>query len=138
MNAGKDVRTLMGEITLPEHLEVGQGYGKVSWDVRAIWENYSGWFHHRSTTELYPVGPDAVSSDLVELAGADAVVARARAHLDAGRPLQAIHLAEIVTDVDPDHGDARAVLRAAHERLLAGSVNFWETAWLTKQIERYS
>ena len=22
--------------------------------------------------------------------------------------------------------------------LLAGSVNFWETAWLTRQIERYS
>ena len=86
MNAGKDVRTLMREITLPEHLEVGQGYGKVSWDVRAIWENYSGWFHHRSTTELYPVGPDDVSADLVELAGADALVARAQAHLDAGPP----------------------------------------------------
>ena len=138
MNAGKDVRTLMAEITLPEHLEVGQGYGKVSWDVRAIWENYSGWFHHRSTTELYPVGPDAVSADLLELAGADAIASRARTHLDAGRPLQAIHLAEIVTDVDPDHSAARAVLRAAHNRLLAGSVNFWETAWLTKQIERYS
>ena len=63
--------------------------------------------------------------------------ARARAHLDAGRPLQAIHLAEIVTDTDDDDG-ARAVLRAAHERLLADSANFWETAWLTKQIERYS
>lgn len=85
MNAGKDVRKLMAEITLPDHLEVGQGYGKVS----------------------------------------------------LGRPLQAIHLAEIVTDVDPDHHDAWAVLRAAHESPLAGNVNFWETAWLTKQIERY-
>ena len=100
MNAGKDVRTLMREITLPEQLEVGQGYGKVAWDVRAIWENYSGWFHHRSTTELYPVGPDAVSADLVELAGADALIDRARAHLAAGRPLEAIHLAELVTQVD--------------------------------------
>ncbi|MDT5199035.1 MAG: hypothetical protein QOH34_557, partial [Mycobacterium sp.] len=52
MNAGTDVRTLMREITLPAEFEVGQGYGKVSWDVRAVWENYSGWFHHRSTTEL--------------------------------------------------------------------------------------
>ena len=25
------------------------------WNVRAIWENYAGWFHHRSTTELYDV-----------------------------------------------------------------------------------
>ena len=84
------------------------------------------------------MGPDAVSADLIELAGADAVVGRARAHLDAGRPLQAIHLAEVVTDVDPAHSEARAVLRAAHENLLSGSVNFWETAWLTRQIERYS
>jgi glyoxylase-like metal-dependent hydrolase (beta-lactamase superfamily II) len=36
MNAGKDVRTLMAEISLPEHLQVGQGYGAVAWDVRAI------------------------------------------------------------------------------------------------------
>ena len=96
MNAGKDVRTLMREITLPAEYEVGQGYGKVAWDVRAIWENYSGWFHHRSTTELYPVGFDAVSADVVELAGADALVERAREHLGADRPLHAIHLAELV------------------------------------------
>ncbi|KAA0109642.1 alkyl sulfatase dimerization domain-containing protein [Mycolicibacterium sp. P1-5] len=138
MNAGKDVRTLMRDITLPEHLEVGQGYGKVAWDVRAIWENYSGWFHHNSTTELYPVGPDSVSADLVELAGVEAVTERARAHLNDGRPLEAIHLAELVTHTTPDDSAARAVLKAAHEQLLAASGNFWESAWLTKQIERYT
>lgn len=138
MNAGKDVRTLMREITLPEDLEVGQGYGKVAWDVRAIWENYSGWFHHNSTTELYPIGADAVSADLVELAGAEALTERAGAHLAGGRPLQAIHLAELVTHTTPEDPAARAVLKAAHEQLLAGSVNFWESAWLTKQIERYT
>jgi alkyl sulfatase BDS1-like metallo-beta-lactamase superfamily hydrolase len=127
MNAGKDVRTLMREIALPPECEVGQGYGKVAWDVRAIWENYSGWFHHRSTTELYPVGLDAVAADIVELAGAQALVDRARAHLDAGRPLEAIHLAELV---GPDDPGAREVLRQAHEGLLSDSTNFWETAWL--------
>ena len=135
MNAGKDVRTLMREITLPAEYEVGQGYGKVAWDVRAIWENYSGWFHHESTTELYPVGFDAVAADVVELAGADALVDRASEHLNAGRPLQAIHLAELIPS---DHPGARAVLRGAHERLLAGSTNFWESAWLRNQIARNS
>lgn len=138
MNAGKDVGTLMSEITLPAHLAVGEGYGRVAWDVRAIWENYSGWFHHRSTTELYPVGPQTVSGDLVELAGADVLTARARLHLDGGRPLQAIHLAEIVTQADPGHEDARSVLKGAHQVLRERSANFWETAWLTAQIERYS
>jgi len=134
MNAGKDVRTLMREIALPTEYEVGQGYGKVAWDVRAIWENYSGWFHHRSTTELYPVGFDEVAADVVELAGADALVKRAREHLDAGRPLHAIHLAELVAD----RAGARDVLKEAHEKLLGESTNFWERAWLTEQIEKNS
>jgi alkyl sulfatase BDS1-like metallo-beta-lactamase superfamily hydrolase len=135
MNAGKDVRTLMREIALPPECEVGQGYGKVDWDIRAVWENYSGWFHHRSTTELYPVGFDAVAADVVELAGADALVQRARAHLDGGRPLHAIHLAELVPS---GHVGAREVLREAHEKLLAGSTNFWESAWLRQQLARKS
>jgi alkyl sulfatase BDS1-like metallo-beta-lactamase superfamily hydrolase len=135
MNAGKDVRTLMAEIGLPAEYEVGEGYGKVAWDVRAIWENYSGWFHHRSTTELYPVGFDAVTADVAELAGADALVDRAQAHLGAGRPLHAIHLAELVPS---DHPGAREMLRQAHEDLLADSTNFWEIAWLKQQVARYS
>ncbi|BBX64000.1 hypothetical protein MSAS_31740 [Mycobacterium saskatchewanense] len=135
MNAGTDVRTLMREITLPAECEVGQGYGKVAWDVRAIWENYSGWFHHTSTTELYPVGFDSVAADLLDLAGADALLTRAREHLAAGRPLQAIHLAELVP---PDHPLARDVLRQAHEKLLTESENFWETAWLKHQVARNS
>ncbi|OBJ61767.1 MBL fold metallo-hydrolase [Mycobacterium sp. 1423905.2] len=135
MNAGKDVCTLMREISLPAECEVGQGYGKVSWNVRAIWENYSGWFHHQSTTELYPVGFDAVSADIVELAGADALVERAQAHLREGRPVHAIHLAELVPTT---HQGARELLRRAHENLLAGSVNFWESAWLKRQIASYS
>ncbi|BDE11240.1 hypothetical protein Mkiyose1088_22240 [Mycobacterium kiyosense] len=134
MNGGKDVETLMREIALPAEYEVGQGYGKVAWDVRAIWENYSGWFHHRCTTELYPVGFGAVAADVVELAGADALVDRARGHLAAGRPLHAIHLAELVADQPA----AREVLKTAHEHLLADSTNFWETAWLTQQVARNS
>jgi alkyl sulfatase BDS1-like metallo-beta-lactamase superfamily hydrolase len=125
----------MAEIALPAEYEVGEGYGKVAWDVRAIWENYSGWFHHRSTTELYPVGFDAVTADVAELAGADALVDRAQAHLGAGRPLHAIHLAELVPS---DHPGAREMLRQAHEDLLADSTNFWEIAWLKQQVARYS
>lgn len=136
MNAGKDVQTLMREITLPAEYEVGQGYGKVSWDVRAIWENYSGWFHHRSTTELYPVGFDAVGADVVQLAGADALVDRARTHLAEHRPLHAIHLAELVASAQADHPGAHDVLRAAHQDLLADSTNFWETAWLRNYLDQ--
>ncbi|MCK8642414.1 MBL fold metallo-hydrolase [Mycobacterium colombiense] len=135
MNAGKDVRALMREVVLPSALQVGEGYGKVSWDVRAIWENYAGWFHHRSTSELYADGPETVSVDLVELIGADALAERAAHRLQRSQPLQAIYLAEIVQHVEPQHEKAKLVLIAAHEQLLKTSSNFWESAWLRKQIE---
>jgi alkyl sulfatase BDS1-like metallo-beta-lactamase superfamily hydrolase len=138
MNAGMDVLTLMREVTLPPDLQVGEGYGTVRWNVRAIWENYAGWFHHRSTTELYPVGPESVWANLVGLAGADAIVGRARTLLGQGEPLQAIHLAEMVNRVEPHNENAKAVLATAHEQLLKQSTNFWESAWLRKQIEELS
>jgi alkyl sulfatase BDS1-like metallo-beta-lactamase superfamily hydrolase len=142
MNAGTDVHTLMRTVRLPEHLDVGEGYGKASWDVRAIWENYAGWFHHRSTTELYGVPAAAVHPDLVELAGADAIVSRAAERLAAGEVLEAIHLLEMVsrTVVEPvETSDrARELLREAHQQLLAASTNFWETSWLSRQIEELS
>ncbi|MEM9599114.1 MAG: MBL fold metallo-hydrolase, partial [Acidobacteriota bacterium] len=104
MNHGKDIHSLMREITLPEELDVGQGYGRVSWSVRAIWENYAGWFHHASTSELYPVPPSAAHPDLVELAGGpDAVANRASEKLDAGLPVEAIQLAEIALTAEAGH-----------------------------------
>lgn len=138
MNAGKDVHTLMREVVLPPELDVGEGYGMVRWNVRAIWENYAGWFHHRSTTELYPVPPGSISADLVELAGAGNVVARARRSLSDGDPLRAIALAELVRGVQPHNAAATQVLITAHEQLLKASTNFWEAAWLRKQIVELS
>lgn len=137
MNAGKDVHTLMAEIELPPELEVGQGYGKVSWSVRAIWENYAGWFHHRSTTELYPVPASAVYADLVELAGgASAIAGRAAQKLAASETLEALHLLDIGLHAEPDSAELRALALAAHETLLAASGNFWLSAWLRHQIQR--
>ena len=135
MNHGKDIYTLMQEIQLPPELEVGEGYGKVSWSVRAIWENYAGWFHHSSTTELYPVPARSVHEDLVELAGgADAVAERARAKLSAGETLEAIHLAEVALNHSPANVAALEVMIAAHEQLEGESENFWLTQWLRKQL----
>jgi alkyl sulfatase BDS1-like metallo-beta-lactamase superfamily hydrolase len=135
MNHGKSVHTLMREIQLPPELEVGEGYGKVSWSVRAIWENYAGWFHHGSTTELYDVPAKAVHGDLVELAGgADAIAARAAKRLEAGEPVEAIHLAEVALSGNSNNTAALEVMIAAHEKLESESENFWVTQWLRKQL----
>ncbi|MEE3062488.1 MAG: alkyl sulfatase dimerization domain-containing protein [Actinomycetota bacterium] len=134
MNAGADIHTAMREVAVPGHLDIGEGYGKTAWNVRAIWEMYTGWFRHRSTTELYGVAPDSIAADVVNAAGTDALVEAARTHVDNGRPLQAIHLTDLILSAQPAHPAARAVAADAHEALLAGTENFWEKAWLTKSI----
>jgi alkyl sulfatase BDS1-like metallo-beta-lactamase superfamily hydrolase len=135
MNAGTDVHTLMRDIVLPEHFDLGEGYGKTSWNVRAIWETYAGWFHHRSTTELYGVPPTAVAPEIVAAAGAAALLDTARGHLDAGRTVQALHLTDLVLAAEPDSGEARSTAAAATRVLLEQSANFWETAWLRRQLD---
>src|SRR5262249_7078695 len=81
INAGQDVYAIMREVQLPASLRVGQGYGKVSWAVRTIFEAYTGWFQRRATSELYPSAPEAALGDLVEIAGAKVVLDRARGRL---------------------------------------------------------
>ncbi|MGQ3179483.1 MAG: MBL fold metallo-hydrolase, partial [Blastomonas fulva] len=46
MNAGRTVHELMRDVKLPENLTIGEFHGKVSWSVKTIWEEYSGWFHY--------------------------------------------------------------------------------------------
>ena len=100
MNEGKDPFTLMREIRLPDDSPLNETYGRVDWGVRAIWEGLAGWFTYQSTAELYATQPEAVYPDVVDLAGADALVARSQQRLDAGELLEAMHLADMVLAVD--------------------------------------
>ncbi|HYA68344.1 MAG TPA: alkyl sulfatase dimerization domain-containing protein [Acidimicrobiales bacterium] len=136
MNAGKDVFTLMREVTLPEALRVGQGYGTVAWGVRTIWETYMGWFHLRSTTELYPLEPAAAFAELVDIVGADRVVDRAGALVASGQPVAAVFLCEAVLWARPEDPGAIAVIVDAHRALLdgGGDVSFWEDGWLRHRL----
>ena len=134
MNAGTDVHTLMQTITLPPECEVGEGYGKVSWGVRAIWESYAGWFHHQSTTELYSVPASAVFGDVVALAGADTLVARAQEKFEQDKPEEALHLLDMVRKVEPGHVGAVELSLTIHRALLAQADNFWLEGWLEEQI----
>jgi alkyl sulfatase BDS1-like metallo-beta-lactamase superfamily hydrolase len=136
MNAGADLPTLIAEIHLPPELEVGEGYGKVSWSVRAIWENYAGWFKHESTTELYAQPRSVINSDLIELAGGpQAIVARAQEKLAHKQYVEALHLLDIVLPVHRQAPDAVTASIAAHEGLLSDSANFWLSSWLKNQIK---
>lgn len=142
MNAGKTVHGLMRDVSLPDHLKIGEFHGKLSWAVKTIWDEYAGWFHYEDgTTELYHVPRSAVDADIVELSGgATALARRAQAHVEAGRPLQAIHLLDIALNVEPGHRDTLTVKNAALRALLeaSGSSNLSETMWLKSEIAQVS
>jgi alkyl sulfatase BDS1-like metallo-beta-lactamase superfamily hydrolase len=137
MNAGKDVHALMREIQLPAELRIGEFHGKVSWDVRAIWEEYSSWFHYDSTASLYGVPRSSIDADLVELAGGPGALAdRARKKLTEGRLLEAIHLLDVALGAEAEHAGALSVKKEALEALLreSGGANLSETMWLKSEI----
>jgi len=136
MNEGKDIYTLMREVQLPPAVNVGQGYGKVSWAVRTIWESYMGWFKAQHTSELYPTQPTDIYPDLVELAGLDAVVDRGRAKLSTGDPEAALLLAEAALQAAPRDQTAIQLAMDATKilRERAGYGNFWEDGWLASRI----
>ena len=138
-NAGVDVWTLMEQITLPPSLRVGQGYGKVSWAVRTLWETYVGWFKLRSTAELYPDPSDTALVELVGAAGVDASLARAESALARGDAVVAIRVGEALAAAAPGDPRVRALMADAHRLLLeqGGDVNFWEHGWLTDQLRRW-
>ncbi|MBW2269300.1 MAG: MBL fold metallo-hydrolase [Deltaproteobacteria bacterium] len=137
MNAGKTVHELMAEIELPPELVMTQAHGRVSWAVKSIWEYYATWFHFDRTTELYPVPQEAILDEVVELAGIQGLIDRARRHVEAGRPIHALHLMEIALGGQPTH---RGALEARLEAL--GSLleqarplnNSYEMDWLSSRI----
>lgn len=139
MNAGKSLWQLMQDIQLPEHLRVSQGHGKVSWNVRSIWEHYSTWFQFKSTTELYPVPISSLYAELADIAGgAEKLTNLAQSKLDAGQPEQALHLLEMALAASPDYPQALRVRLQCLQKILHRARNtdnnFSETSWLESRI----
>ena len=132
MNEGKDVFTLMREITLPAALDVGESYGKLTWSIRGIYEGYAGWFDGNPSTMF---GDRAQAyGDVVSLAGgASAVAARARS-LVAGDPVRALQLTDMALAAEPANRAALEVRLAALQALDRASNNSNERGWLQAGI----
>jgi alkyl sulfatase BDS1-like metallo-beta-lactamase superfamily hydrolase len=134
MNDGKDVFTLMREIKLPENLNVGEGYGKLTWSIRGIYEGYAGWFDLNPAT-MYEAPPSAPYADLVKLAGGpNPVVARALEVLQKGQAAEALRLTDAALAADPAHRGALKARLKALEYLQEHSKNSNEQGWLEYSI----
>lgn len=130
MNAGKDVHTLMREIVLPPELALPEGFGRVSWSVRGIFEGYAGWFDGNPSS-MYAEPASSTYPELAALAGgADAVVSRARTLLDGGDAVRALHLTDVALAASPAHRGALAARIAALQALSGRSRNYIERQWL--------
>lgn len=138
MNDGLDLRTLVREVTPPRELVLTEEYGKVAWNVRAIWHEYTGWFDpSRGTTELYGVPASCVSPAIVELAGGvNSILNKADEFIATDRPLEALHLLDIALAVEPRSSRGREVKKSALTLLLqqVGIGNLWERMWITAAI----
>lgn len=133
MNAGKDVWTLMQEIKLPEHLKIGEQYGRLTWSIRGIYEGYVGFYDERIPS-MYEVPPSAVHDDLVELAGGCGPIIDRAQSLATDKPKEALHLLEIALNVDPSQTKAREIRIQCYRRLLDQAENVIEQGWLRDGI----
>ena len=136
MNAGKDVFTLMQEIKLPPKFELSESFGKVSWSVRGIYDGYAGWFDTNPTT-MYELPSASVYPDLVKLAGGpEPLVRLAREKIEASKPVEALHLTDVVLAYDQRNGGALNVRIKALEQLQKNCENFVEEGWLEYGIAK--
>jgi alkyl sulfatase BDS1-like metallo-beta-lactamase superfamily hydrolase len=134
MNEGKDVHTLMREIKLPPQLDVGEGYGKISWSVRGIYEGYAGWFDG-DPAGMFPEGRDSVSGSLVKLAGGGKAIAdEAGSLVGQGKLVEALHLTSIGLEGAPGDKDVLRARVAAFEALVKASTNRNELGWLNQGL----
>jgi alkyl sulfatase BDS1-like metallo-beta-lactamase superfamily hydrolase len=134
MNEGKGVHQLMEEIKLPPELDVGEGYGKISWSVRGMYESYVGWFSG-DAAEMFPQGRSSVSPELVTLAGGPKAIAdEAMKLLAQGKFVEALHLTSIGIEGAPGDKDVLRARVAAFEALVKASTNRNELGWLNQGL----
>lgn len=130
MNAGKDAFTLMQEIKLPSTYDLTEVFGKVSWSVRGIYAGYAGWYDGNPTS-MYETPPSSVYPDLVRLAGGPEPLARlALEKTDGGKPVEALHLTDVILACDPKNVPALNARIKAMEYLREHTQNRIESGWL--------
>jgi alkyl sulfatase BDS1-like metallo-beta-lactamase superfamily hydrolase len=135
MNEGKDVFESMRDIRLPPELDVGEGYGKLTWSVRGIYEGYAGWFD-TNPASMYDVPASAVYPEVVWLAGGpEAVTTLAFRAIARGNPVKALHLTNMALAADGTHQPALVVRLKALKSLRERSRNLNERGWLDSSIQ---
>lgn len=140
LNKGLVGAEIAEQLRLPPALESTWStrgyYGSVSHNVKAVYQRYLGWFDG-NPAHLWEHPPVERATRYVALGGgADAVVAAARAAVDADDLRWAAELLNHVVFAEPDHAAARELLADTYEQLGYGAENgTWRNFFLSGATE---
>lgn len=140
MNAGLNAAEISEIIQMPkaldDHLSVRGYYGTVRHNVKAVYQNYLGWFDAHPAN-LDPLPSVQSSERYVNLmGGSDKVVAAAKEAAGKGENRWAAELLKHVLDVSPSHAEAKTLLAETFEKLgYAAESSAWRNFYLTGALE---
>lgn len=99
MNQGMTESETAEAVKLPEVYQglsyLGEFYGTIDWSVRAIYHGYLGWFDG-NPTNLNRLSDQVMAAEILDLAGEDAVLDRARARYGEGNFQMAAQLCDLL------------------------------------------
>ena len=137
MNDGLSVHEAARSITLPEHLGglpyLAERYGTVAWGVRAVYDQLTGWYDG-DPAHLDPLPRTYLDRELVNLAGAEAMVARAEQLHDQGEDQLALELLSVVIDADPWYERANRLQVALCQALAASGTSINQVGFYTSGV----
>ena len=140
MNAGLNAAEISEIVQMPkaldEHLSVRGYYGTVRHNVKAVYQNYMGWFDAHPAN-LDPLPPLQASERYVNLmGGADKVVLAAKEALAKGEHRWAAELLKHVVYVSPSNTEAKNLLAETFDHLgFASESSAWRNFYLTGSLE---
>jgi glyoxylase-like metal-dependent hydrolase (beta-lactamase superfamily II) len=110
MNKGQWLEQILSEVEPPADL-VGKPYlqpvyGHPKFIIQGVWRQYGGWYDG-NPADFFPASTADQASEVVKLAGAAALLTRARDLQTVGDLPLACHLVDWVCKVEPDNVEAR-------------------------------
>jgi alkyl sulfatase BDS1-like metallo-beta-lactamase superfamily hydrolase len=114
MNKGQWLEQILREVEPPADLidkpYLQPIYGHPKFIVQGVWRQYGGWYDG-SPADFFPAPTADQAAEVVRLAGAPALLARARDLQATGDLPLACHLVEWVCEVEPENAEARRLQR---------------------------
>lgn len=140
MNLGMTGPEIADQIELPETLRSEwynrPYYGSLSFNARAIYQHYLGWFDG-NPVHLAPLPPEKAARRYVQaMGGSENVIRMARTAFDEGDYTWAAEILNHVVFADATDDDARDLLARAYDQLGWQSENaLWRNFYLTGAME---